>query len=85
MYFAIGVCMYIGRHSISIQRKLQVADLYNRINRLKEEEKLLFTEMKQFIIYFKDTIPSRLKTSTEGNTFIRMLKCIIFIAYSNPK
>ena len=62
MHFATG----IGRHSMSIQQKLQVADMYNRISRLKEEQKLLFVEMKQFIIYFKETIPNCLKASIEG-------------------
>ena len=50
---------------MSIQRKLQVADVYNRINRLKEEEKLIHVEMKQFIVYFGETIPNRLKASIE--------------------
>ena len=62
MHFATG----IGRHGMSIQQKLQVADVYNRIGRLKEEQKLLFVEMKQFIVYFKETIPNRLKASIEG-------------------
>ena len=51
---------------MSIQHKLQVADVYNRINRLKEEERLLYAEMKQFIVHFKDTIPGRMKASIEG-------------------
>jgi len=51
---------------MSIQHKLQVADVYNRINRLKEEERLLYAEMKQFIVYFKETIPGRIKASIEG-------------------
>ena len=38
---------------MSIQRKLQVADVYNRINRLKEEEKLIHVEMKQFYCLFR--------------------------------
>lgn len=83
------VIIYVGRHSISIQCKLQVADVYNRINRLKEEVKLLHVEMKQFIIYFKETIPNRLKASIEGNKlnaymYLHLFNCHNF-AYSHSK
>jgi len=59
-------CIFVGHHSMSIQHRLQVADVYNRIYRLKEEERLLYAEMKQFIVYFKETISGRIKASIEG-------------------
>ena len=70
---------------MSIQHKLQVADVYNRINRLKEEERLLYAEMKQFIVYFKETIPGRIKASIEGTyiyigvMYMHMLTVILLL------
>ena len=55
-----------GRHSISTQQKLQIADTFSRIKRLKEEEILLQTEMEQFILHFKETLPSQLQADIHG-------------------
>ena len=40
--------------------KLQIAEAYNNLQRLKEEEELLQTEMMQFISTFKEIIPNEL-------------------------
>ena len=55
-----------GRRSISTQQKLQIADTFSRMKRLKEEERLLQTEMKQFILHFKETIPRQLQADIDG-------------------
>ena len=49
-----------GHNSISTHQKLQIAEAYNNLQRLKEEEKLLQIEMKQFISTFKEIIPNEL-------------------------
>jgi len=55
-----------------MQHKLQLSDLFNKINRLKEEESLLLSEMKQFIHYFRVTVPNHLQTAIQGtNTIMR--------------
>lgn len=50
-----------SRHSVSVQQKYQISNLYNQIQRLKEEEKLLLQEMAQYIHYFKETLPKKLQ------------------------
>ena len=52
-----------GRNSISTRQKLQV---YNNLQRLKEEEELLKAEMKQYIVTFKDIIPNELHASIQS-------------------
>ena len=53
-----------------MQQKLEVADCFNKINRLKEEEDLLLSEIKNFIEHFRTTIPNHLWTAIQGTLYI---------------
>ena len=55
-----------GRNSISTRQKLQIAETYNNLQRLKEEEELIKAEMKQYILTFKDIIPNKLHASIQS-------------------
>lgn len=58
--------MFAGRHSVSTQQKLEIVTLYNQICRLKEEERLIFEEMANFLKFYKNTIPLRLLSKLQG-------------------
>ena len=64
---------------MSVQQKYQISNLYNQIQRLKEEEKLLLQEMAQYIHYFKETLPKKLQGDIAGmkTTVCECTTCIL--------
>ena len=54
-------CIHTGRQSMTIKQKHQVALLYCKKMRLQEEEVLLLQEMKNFLVYFKECVISKLE------------------------
>lgn len=59
-------CTITGRHCVSTQRKLEVVTLFNLVNRLEEEERLIYQEMTNFLRFFKDIIPGKLNNQLKG-------------------
>ena len=70
-----------GHNSISTHQKLQIAEAYNNLQRLKEEEKLLQIEMKQFISTFKEIIPNELYANIQSIYTYLICFCILIYQF----
>ena len=59
-------CSVSGQHSVNIQDKYKIANAYNHIKRLEEEETLLLKEMANYIRFFRYDRSERLKHDISG-------------------